>query len=169
MKKSILTLISFAVVMISIASNSVSSAQIIEIDQVDWHYSVEQDGEDVTVVVVITIMDGWQITVANPPLETFFFPLSLEFKSSPNYTVFGKVKQPRFWVEYEEDLDEYLQYFTGKIEIRRSIKVKSTADFKIHGEFEFQAYSDTSALVPIMEEFELDIEGVTIINTTIEE
>lgn len=154
----------FLLTVFSVLTNN-SWGQIIDpADKVNCEFSIEQDGEDAIVIVKVTVLDGFHINAANLPEGAFSLPTTLDFPSSPNYLVEGKVVEPKFHIVYDEIAEEYIHYHTGKIEFKRGLKIISENEFTLKGEFEFQVCTDEICLRPVMIDFELEVKEVKMIN-----
>ena len=92
-------------------------------DKVSWKFSVEQDGEDATIIAQISLVKHWHIYAANLPDGAFTIPTTIEMPASKNYIVKGKVKEPKPIFVHDEDADEDLYYQSNKIVMKRKIKV----------------------------------------------
>jgi thiol:disulfide interchange protein DsbD len=130
-------------------------------DKVSWKFSVEQDGEDATIIAQISLVKHWHIYAANLPAGAFTIPTTIEMPASKNYIVKGKVKEPKPIFVHDEDADEDLYYHSNKIVMKRKIKVKSSKDFVLKGVFGFQTCDDSHCLPPYETDFTLNIKGVS--------
>lgn len=130
-------------------------------DKVKWKYKVEQNGCDATLIAEISIVPNWHIYNANPPEGVFFLPTVFQPDNSKNYKVIGLTLEPKPHFEHDEEADEDLYYHSGKITLKRKIKVLSATDFELKGKFSFQTCDDSHCLPPFEEKFKLKIKGCT--------
>ncbi len=135
-------------------------------DKVSWKFTVEQDGCDAYIVANISIVDHWHIYAAKLPEGTFLLPTELNIEKSTNYKTVGGVIEPKPTFEHDELADEDLYYHSGKIKIKRKIKISSEKDFVLKGTFTFQTCDDSHCLPPHSVDFEVKVKGC---GTTIEE
>ena len=79
MKKLINLLCLFSILLFSLQLNS--QIEYPE-DKVSWKFSVDQDGEDATIIAQITMVKHWHIYAANLPDGAFTIPTTITLPSS---------------------------------------------------------------------------------------
>ena len=158
MKKLINLLCLFSILLFSLQLNS--QIEYPE-DKVSWKFSVDQDGEDATIIAQITMVKHWHIYAANLPDGAFTIPTTITLPSSKNYSIKGKVIEPKPIFVHDKEADEDLYYHSNKIVMKRKIKVKSKKDFVLKGIFGFQTCDDSHCLPPYETDFTLNIKGVS--------
>ena len=131
-------------------------------DKVSWKFSVEQDGENATIVGKITMVEHWHIYGVHLPDGVFTLPSEVILDPNANYKLVGKVIEPKPHFEHDELADEDLYYHSNTIVLRQKIKVNSAKDFKISGKFNFQTCDDTHCLPPYTADFTVNVKGVKV-------
>ncbi|MDX2360797.1 MAG: protein-disulfide reductase DsbD family protein [Crocinitomicaceae bacterium] len=129
-------------------------------DKVSWKFTVEQDGEDATIVGTITMVEHWHIYAANLPEGTFTIPSEVVLKGSSDFKLVGGVTEPKPIFEHDEMADEDLYYHSHTIKLKQKIKVLTEDDFEINGTFSFQTCDDTHCLPPFDADFTVKVKGV---------
>lgn len=143
-----------------ILPNTASAQMEFPEDKVSWKFTIDQDGEDATIIGTITIVDEWHINSIVLPEMSFGWPTSITFTSSKNYKAIGKVVEPKPHVVYDEESDETLSYHEGKVIFKQKIKVLSEDDFTIKGVFDFQTCNDVRCLKDLQADFTVKVKGV---------
>lgn len=146
-------------IMLSVWSNSNAQLEFPE-DMVSWKFTVEQNGDEATIIGTITMVTHWHIYAANLPEGAFTLPTTIELKKSPNFKTVGGIVEPKPIHEYDELTDEHLYYHSHTIKMKQKIKVLSEEDFTLKGTFSFQTCDDTHCLPPHNAEFTVKIKGV---------
>ena len=159
MKRFLLSLV-LLIMSTVVLENTVWSQKYDPKDIVKYDYSIEQNGDEATVIVSIDIKKDWRVFAAHLPEGSFFFPLNIELAQSPNYVITGDVIEPKPTIVYDDLMDENVHYQLGSIVIKQKLKIKSEKSFTLNGTFEFQACTTELCLPPSWEEFVLEVEGV---------
>lgn len=128
-------------------------------DMVSWKFSIEQDGCDAIIVAKITCVEHWHIYAANLPPEAFSLPTEIEPDQSSNYTVEGKVIEPKPDFYHDEAADEDIYQHSKSFTLKRKIKISSAKDFTLKGRFSFQTCDESHCLPPFDTNFELKVKG----------
>ncbi len=128
-------------------------------DKVSWKFSIEQDGCDATLIAEITMVKHWHIYAAKLPAGTFLLPTEIKLKKSPNFSTVGGIIEPKPTFEHDEMADEDLYYHSGKIFMKRKLKITSEKDFTLSGTFTFQTCDDTHCLPPHNADFTVKVKG----------
>lgn len=158
--------------MLILLSVSNSNAQLeFPEDKVKWKFTVEQNGDEATVIGTITMVEHWHIYAANLPEGNMAIPTMIKLKSSDKFKTVGKIIEPKPIFVHDELADEDLYYHGHTVKLKQKIKVLSTEDFTIQGVFSFQTCDDSHCLPPYDAEFSVKVKGVqssTSSNNTIE-
>ncbi len=130
-------------------------------DPVSWSFSVEQNGEEATLISTATIEEGWHVYAQ--VLESDQGPVATEFTFKPNvgYALNGKNEESETHQEYDKNFEMNLSFFEDKAVFKQKINVTSATDFKIDGNVYFMVCNDEKCLPPTEEEFSFDIKGVS--------
>lgn len=129
-------------------------------DKVHWKFSIQQDGENATIIGEVTLEEGWHIYAANLPDGVFILPSTVDLEKSSNYKTIGGVIEPKPIFEHDELADEDLYYHSHKVVFKRKIKITSEKNFTLKGSFGFQTCDDTHCLPPFSTEFTVKVKGV---------
>ena len=106
-------------------------------DKVSWKFSLQQDGEDATIIAKITCIEHWHIVAANLPEGSFQLATEIEPDKSPNYKVVGKVIEPKPEFFHDDAADEDIYQHSHTVTMKRKIKISSESDFTLKGRFSF--------------------------------
>ena len=128
-------------------------------DKVSWEFSVEQNGCEATIIGKISMVEHWHIYAAKLPKESFLIATELEPEKSPNYKVVGGVIEPKPEFYHDEAADEDIWQHSGKITMKRKIKITSKKDFTLKGRFTFQTCDESHCLPPFDTDFAVKIKG----------
>jgi thiol:disulfide interchange protein DsbD len=137
-------------------------------DKVSWKFSLQQDGEDATIIAKITCIEHWHIVAANLPEGSFQLATEIEPDQSSNYTVVGQVIEPKPEFYHDDEADEDIYQHSNTVTMKRKIKITSESDFTLKGRFSFQtcveAHGDVSpyCLPPYDTDFSLKVKGIGV-------
>lgn len=120
---------------------------------------VEQKGCEATIICEIKIVDRWHIYAANPAKPNSTIPTNIDLTKSANFKAIGGVIEPVPHHEYDKILEEDLYHHSGKIVMKRKIKVLSKTDFTLKGVFSFQTCDDSHCLPPYDSPFSVKVKG----------
>jgi len=157
MKKSILILL---VLFIGLVNTSLNAQLEFPEDKVSWNFTATQNGEDVTIIGTITMVEHWHIYAAHIPAGSFTLPSTVSLVESSNFKTIGGLTEPKPHFEHDELADEDLYYHSNTIQFKQKIKVLSDKDFILKGVFGFQTCDDTHCLPPHEADFEVKIKGI---------
>jgi hypothetical protein len=138
-------------------------------DKVSWSFSVEQSGNDATIIGKIKIIDHWHIGAVKMPKGSFGFPTSIEIKESPNYKLIGDLLEPKPISFFDEMADEQVAYHEGAIIFKQKIKIISEQDFVLSGVFSFQPCNDVKCLKDYSTTFKVKVNGSKNVNDVTEQ
>src|SRR3989338_1880944 len=117
-------------------------------DKVKWKFTVEQEGDEATIIGTITMVEHWHIYAANLPEGAFAIPTTIDLKKSSDFKAVGGVIEPKPIFEHDDLADEDLYYHSRTIKMKRKIKILGEKDFVLTGTFGFQTCDDTHCLPP---------------------
>lgn len=129
-------------------------------DKVSWKFTVDQKGEEATIIGTITMVEHWHIYGFHLPDGVYTIPSALELKPSSNFNLMGKVVEPKPIFEHDDLADEDLYYHSNTIKIKQKIKVLTDKDFTLTGTFSFQTCDDSHCLPPHSADFTVKVKGV---------
>lgn len=153
----------------AIFSKSASAQLEFPEDKVSWSFSVEQNGDEATVIGKIKMVEHWHIYAVYLPKGSFLIPSNVELTPSPNYKLVGKLLEPKPIFEHDEIADEDLMYHSNTIYLKQKIKITSEKDFTLKGKFSFQTCDDTHCLPPHEADFSVKLKGVKKDGASIED
>ncbi len=133
----------------------VVKSQILE--PVKWSFSAQRtEAGEANLVLTATIEDGWylysQYLPEGGPVATNF-----NFKSSPSFTLAGKVTEPKPTEKYDNVFEMDLKYFKGKVDFIQKVRTASPDGFVVEGFLEFMCCNDISCLSPSTIDFEIKV------------
>jgi len=129
-------------------------------DKVSWKFDLEQSGEEVTVVVTVSIVKNWHIYANFRSPDSFSIPTDIVLEKSENYKKVGGIIEPEAEHIFDEIVNEDLYLHSGTFKMKQKIKVLSNKDFVLKGTFSFQTCDETHCLPPFETDFEINVKGV---------
>jgi thiol:disulfide interchange protein DsbD len=150
MKKLITLLFLFCFKFISV------DAQLLE--PVKWSYKVEQKGQEATLIFKATVDKGWHVYSQFIP-DGGPIPTSFTFTPDKNYTLVGKVAEPKGEEIFDSNFEIKLKFFEKVAEFRQKIKLTTSKAFKLKGVVESMACNDRNCTPPNAVDFEFSIAG----------
>jgi thiol:disulfide interchange protein DsbD len=106
-----------------------------------------------------TIDEGWHtysIDQTNPDGPN---PTRIEFKSSANYELTGKLKESKPIEEMDKVFEMKVLYHKQKATFTQRVKLKTNETFKISGTYEYQSCTDEKCIFPPARKFSVEIKG----------
>ena len=149
-----------AVAFLFITSSLVAQIELPQ-DMVKAVFTVEQNGDEATIIATITVRKKWHINAIVLPKGTFGLATDYTLVPSANYKAIGGIIEPKPIEKFDEAADELLAYHEGTFKLKRKIKVLSKKDFKLNGEFYFQTCNDVRCLPDYTMKFTVDVKGVS--------
>ena len=141
---------------ISAMSYCTATAQVLT--PVKWAYAAKRiDPGTVNVYLKATIDEGWHIYSAyqqdGGPVKTGFV-----FDKSPQYTLSGKLIEPRPVVKYEKTFGMNVSYFEGEVAFQQKIKFKKgSKGANVKGTLSYMVCNDQKCLPPEDLEFSIPV------------
>lgn len=87
-------------------------------------------------------------------------PIKFTFEENGKYQAIGKVKEsPKPIAEYDPFAKDTTRYFKNKVTFTQRIKIKSTEDFSVKGNVEFQLCEKGSCIPPDDVDFSFNVKG----------
>jgi thiol:disulfide interchange protein len=134
-------------------------AQIL--DPVSWRASVEQEGDEATLIIKANIGEGWHLYSQHLPSDEGPIASEFTFTESSDFTTDGPVKEGKFITHYDPNFEMDLNYFEGRAVFKQKIKVTSSADFIIKGSVYYMVCDEEKCLPPKDVEIEFKVAGVS--------
>jgi thiol:disulfide interchange protein DsbD len=128
------------------------------VDPVKWSYRVEQKGQEATLIFKATVDKGWHVYSQFIP-DGGPIPTTFTFTPDNNFTLAGKVTEPKGEEVFDSNFDMKLKYFENVAEFKQKIKLTSNKAFKIKGVVESMACNDRNCTPPNPVDFEFSIAG----------
>ena len=128
-------------------------------DPVDWEYSVEQKGNEATLIFTATIEEGWH--VYSQVLESEEGPIATEvtFTPNPNYELVGKTTESKTYNEYDPNFEMNLTFFKTTAVLKQKVKLKTDKPFNIEGGVYFMVCNESMCLPPSDERHNFELNG----------
>ena len=145
-----------ALLFLTILTAFASMGQLV--DPVKWSYRVEQKGQEATLIFKATVDKGWHVYSQFIP-DGGPIPTSFTFTPDNNYTLIGKVSEPKGEEIFDSNFDMKLKYFENTAEFKQKIKLTSNKAFKLKGVVESMACNDKNCTPPNAVDFEFSITG----------
>lgn len=136
-----------------------SFAQIDPLEKVSWEFNVEQNGCEAYIIGKATIVDKWHVYGAHLPEGGFALPTVMELEKSDKYEIIGKLIEPKPEIVRDEILKEDLYLHSGTVKFKQKIKILSTKNFTLKGNYSFQTCDDMQCLPPFDDVFEVKIKA----------
>lgn len=114
---------------------------------VKWAYAFKKLNDKEGVVLLRATMDeGWHIYSTNQkdggPIKTSF-----TFAKSPDYTLTGKVSEPKAITKFEKSFSMDVSYFENSVTFQQKVKLNAKKT-TIKGKLEFMTCNDQKCLPP---------------------
>ena len=120
MRKSLFAFALFLIV--SIFHTTTLNAQLeFPEDKVNWTFTVEQNGDEATIVGTITMIEHWHIYAVHIPEGSFTIPTDVVLNKSANFKKVGKVIEPKPHFEHDDLADEDLYYHSNTIKLKQQL------------------------------------------------
>lgn len=147
------------IVVLLFFTNQTSFAQIDPLEKVSWEFSVEQNGCEAYIIGKASIVNKWHVYAAHLPEGGFALPTVMELEKSDKYEIIGKLEEPKPEKVRDEILNEDLYLHSGTVKFKQKIKILSTKDFTLKGNYSFQTCDDLQCLPPFDDVFEVKVKG----------
>ncbi|MDA9161242.1 thioredoxin family protein [Crocinitomicaceae bacterium] len=135
--------ISLAAFLLTAILFSKLNSQIYDVNEiVKAKFSVSQDNCDANILVDLIIADNWHINTCKPLPDANFYASEIDIPKSTNYSI-GGYSETATKKQYLEEINETFYLHHHKASLKRKIFVKSKEDFKLKGDFVFQACMDS--------------------------
>lgn len=140
---------------------SVNSIAQIELpqDMVKAVYSVEQKGDEATIIATVTVRDHWHINASVLPKGSFGLATDFSLVGAKTFKSLGGIIEPKPIEKFDDAADELLAYHEGTFKLKRKIKVLSEKDFTIDGKFYFQTCNEVRCLPDYTAKFSVKVKG----------
>ncbi|MEX2485157.1 MAG: cytochrome c biogenesis protein CcdA [Brumimicrobium sp.] len=152
-------MLKYCITLLSVFFISVGFTQEMPEDKVDWNFSIEQDGCDVTLIAKLKVVEHWHINATKLPEDNFGIPTTFKVLKSKNYKLIGGVVEPQPIEEFDEAADETLSYHKGSFSLKQKIKVQTDKDFELKFDFGFQPCDSVKCLMPYEDNFSVKVKG----------
>lgn len=110
-------------------------------------------------IATAKIEKGWHLYSQSLPSDDGPIATEFTFPEGDNYTLVGKVKEPKAKTEYDPNFDMDLNYFEEEVTFIQKIKTTSTATFNLTAEVYFMVCDAEKCLPPEYVDLEFTIEG----------
>lgn len=115
---------------------------------VKWSYAAKRTSATEAVVFLkATIQPGWHI-YALTKKQGGPIPTSFTFEKSKDYTLTGKVVEPKPLTKYETAFKMTVGYFEKEVIFQQKIKLKSANATTVKGKLEYQVCNSVKCLAP---------------------
>lgn len=128
-------------------------------DKSKWKITIDQKGEEATVIATVTMAPHWHINSIVMPKGTFGYATKFNLTPSKNFKLVGSVVEPKPIQKHDEESDEDISYHEGKIIFKQKIKILSKKDFDINGTYSFQTCDESHCLAPYDGTFSVKAKG----------
>ncbi len=125
---------------------------------VKWSFTIEQKGKEATLLLKAKIDKPWHLYSQDigpgGPI-----PTSFKFTTNANYSLVGKVTEPKAEEIMDPNFDMKVKFFEESVIFKQKIKLNSDKAFKIEGSLEFMSCNDKMCLPPDEVEFSFAVTG----------
>ena len=94
-------------------------------DKVKWKFSVEQKGDEATVIATVKMETHWHINSIVLPKGVFGLATTYKLDKANSYKLIGNVIEPKPIVKHDEESDEDLCFHEGKVKFKQKIKTEN--------------------------------------------
>jgi thiol:disulfide interchange protein DsbD len=135
------------------------------LNPVKWSFSVNQGkGNEAELIITAKIDKNWhlysQYMDEGGPILTRF-----NFKKSNDYKLVGKTTEPTPKSEFDDIFKMTVKYFSNQAIFKQKIKILSSKDFTITGDFEYMVCNEGSCIPFLNNTFEFKVKGVADVKT----
>ena len=125
---------------------------------VKWSFTIEQKGNEATLLLKAKIDKPWHLYSQDigpgGPI-----PTSFKFTPNANYSLVGKVTEPKAEEIMDPNFDMKVKFFEESVIFKQKVKLNSDKSFKIEGSLEFMSCNDKMCLPPDEVEFSFAVTG----------
>ena len=125
---------------------------------VKWSFTIEQKGNEATLLLKAKIDKPWHLYSQDigpgGPI-----PTSFKFTPNANYSLVGKVTEPKAEEIMDPNFDMKVKFFEESVIFKQKVKLNSDKSFKIEGSLEFMSCNDKMCLPPDEVEFSFAVSG----------
>ena len=137
------------------------------LEPVKWNFNVVKVNDSVAELqLAATIDKDWHLYAMIH--NGFENPITFSFTSSGNYSLMGKMWEPKPTVHYDPSFGDTSKYFSKKVTFKQKIKVLSENPFDIKGNLSGQACID-GRCVAIEKKFTFNVTGFEHLTKIVEE
>ncbi len=130
-----------------LATSIITYAQIF--NPVSWNTEVQDKGDGkFDLLIHAKIESGWHLYSQKLPSDDGPIATEFTFPESDNYSLSGKVNEPKAKNEYDPNFDMELSYFEDEVTFRQSITSKANQAYDITGEVYFMVCDAEKCLPP---------------------
>jgi thiol:disulfide interchange protein len=122
---------------------------------VKWTFSSEVSDTEANVILIASVNPGWHIYAQNLP-EGGPIPTSFKFNKSKDYTLIGKVTEPKAQSAFDKNFNMKISWHAGKVVFIQKIKFNKPGAI-ISGVLEFMVCNDEKCLPPEEVEFHIPL------------
>jgi len=131
------------------------------LNPVKWSFSVNQgNGNEAELIITAKIDKNWhlysQYMEEGGPILTRF-----NFDKSPNYQLVGKTSEAKPESEFDDIFKMNVKYFSHQAVFKQKIKILTSSDFKITGNYEYMVCNEGSCIPFLNNSFEFKVKGVS--------
>lgn len=135
-------------------------------DPVKWEYSQKQISDtEVELSFTATMEEHWHIYAVYLPEDATPIPTGFIFKESKDYSLLGKIKEPKPIKEFDPNFEEELQYHEGVVTFTQRVQVNTDKDFTLSVERSFMVCNEFTCLPPDYEDVEFQLKGAPTAGT----
>lgn len=120
-------------------------------DIVNWESRFDQEKN--SILITATIAEGWHLYSQHIENNVGPVPTSFTFMSSNDYTLKGRVIEPKAIQKYDENFEATLDFFEKEVTFTQKIVVAKASTLK--GTITFMVCNETMCLPPVDKKIEL--------------
>jgi thiol:disulfide interchange protein DsbD len=120
---------------------------------VEW--DVSQDSKSNEIHIIAKIKEGWHLYSQHIDNNVGPVPTSFTFKSSDNFQLIGRVKEPMAIKKYDENFEATLDFFEHEVVFLQNVKVLN--DCFLEGTITFMVCNETMCLPPVDHKFKIEL------------
>lgn len=121
-----------------------------------WKTGIAQESNEWLVEFTAIMQKNWhiysQFIADGGPIATSF-----KFNESEDYTLVGKVVEPKSTKYFDKNFDMEVKYFSNEVVFKQKIKRNTKSEFSISGVINFMCCDDSKCLPPEDVPFKIEV------------
>ncbi len=147
-------------IILSVFTSTIANAQLGK-SHAQWALSTKKVNDcEYDLIFTVTLEKGWHTFSINKVkgAEKEVFATEILFKPNADYSLVGNLTETKPVAEYDETIEKTVFLHYKKVVFTQRVKLKSAANIKISGRYEYQICNQACEQPPY-EKFDFDLKG----------